>query len=193
MPNLTIVIASTRPGRAALPIAQWFEQRARQHGAFDISIADLAEIDLPLLDEPNHPRFADYTKQHTRDWSARVAAADAFVFVMPEYNHSMSPALINAIDYVYNEWNFKPLGLVSYGGVSAGLRAAQQLKQIAFAVKLIGITEAVAIPFAAQFIDEEGVFRPNEITEQAATTMLDELLRVESVTRALRADVHAHV
>jgi NAD(P)H-dependent FMN reductase len=87
MPTLTVIIGSTRPGRAGLPIAEWFVERARKHGGFRVEVADLAEIDLPLLDEPNHPRLRKYTKQHTRDWSARIERADAVVFVTPEYNY----------------------------------------------------------------------------------------------------------
>ena len=92
-PKLQIIIASTRPGRVGLPIGRWFEQCAIAHGAFEVEVADLAEINLPFLDEPNHPVQQRYTKQHTLDWSARIAASDAFVFVMPEYNHSYSAPL----------------------------------------------------------------------------------------------------
>ena len=91
-----------------------------QHGGFEIDFADLAEVNLPFMDEPNHPRFHRYTHQHTLDWSARVEAADAFVFVMPEYNYGFTAPLKNAIDYLHAEWAYKPVGLVSYGGVAAG-------------------------------------------------------------------------
>ena len=104
MPTLTIVIASTRPGRAGLPIAQWFIARARDHGGFDVVVADLAELRLPLLDEPSHPRLRQYTHQHTKDWSATVERSDAFVFVTAEYNHGYPAPLKNAIDYLHFEW-----------------------------------------------------------------------------------------
>ena len=87
MPNLTIIVGSTRPGRAGLPISQWFTARAKDHGGFDVTVVDLAELDLPLLDEPNHPRLGQYTKQHTKAWSAIIESADAIVFVTPEYNY----------------------------------------------------------------------------------------------------------
>ena len=103
MPNLLIIIASTRPGRAGLPVARWFEPIARAHGAFDVAVADLAEWNLPFLDEPNHPKLRRYTKEHTRRWSAEVDAADAFVFVMPEYNHGFNAPLKNAIDFIHQE------------------------------------------------------------------------------------------
>ncbi len=189
MPQLMIVIASTRPGRVGLPVAQWFTERASLHGAFELVVADLAEVDLPLLDEPNHPRFARYTKEHTRRWSALVDGADAFVFVTSEYNHGYPAPLKNAIDYLHNEWRYKPVGFVSYGGVAAGTRSLQQLKQVVTALKLTPVVEAVNIPFVQQFIDEEGVLRANEVMEQAAEEMLAELVRVEVALRPVRAPV----
>ena len=188
MPTLQIIIASTRPGRAGLPIAQWFERRAAAHGGFDVVVADLAEIDLPFVDEPNHPRLRRYTKQHTRDWSARVDAADAFVFVMPEYNYGFNAPLKNAIDFLHQEWLYKPVGLVSYGGVAAGTRAAQMIKQVVTTLKMTPLPEAVSIPFFSQFMDEEGELQANELMEQSADAMLAELLRVEAALRPLRID-----
>jgi NAD(P)H-dependent FMN reductase len=187
MPTLQIIIASTRPGRAGLPIGQWFTARARAHGAFDIDLADLAEINLPFLDEPAHPRLRQYTKQHTKDWSARVEGADAFAIVMPEYNFGFPAPIKNAVDFLHSEWNYKPVGFVSYGGVAAGTRAVQQLKQVLTTLKMFPLFEAVAIPFFAQFIDDDGVFQANETLEKAADAMLDELLSLSEVMRPLRA------
>jgi NAD(P)H-dependent FMN reductase len=186
MPNLTIIIASTRPGRAGLPIATWFAERARAHGDFDVSVADLAAVDLPMMDEPYHPRLRRYVNRHTRDWSATVDAADAFVFVTPEYNHGYPASLKNAIDYLHEEWACKPVGFVSYGGVAAGTRAVQQLKQVVAAVRMAPVEDAVYIPFHTQFFDGESRLQANEIMEQAAVTMLDELARTEAVVRPLR-------
>ncbi|MCW3017463.1 MAG: NADPH-dependent reductase [Solirubrobacterales bacterium] len=186
MPKLTIVIASTRPGRAGLPITQWFTGRAEAHGRFDVQVADLAEVDLPLLNEPNHPRLRQYTHQHTWDWSATVDASDAFVFVTPEYNYGYTAALKNAIDYLHEEWKHKPVGFVSYGGVAAGTRAVQQLKQVVTTLKMVPLFEAVNIPFHTQFIDEEGRVQANEVMEHAADAMLEELARTEAALRALR-------
>src|SRR5581483_12264670 len=126
-PALQIFIASTRPGRVGLPVAEWFRGHADAHGGFAIDLVDLATLQLPFLDEPNHPRLRRYTKQHTMDWSARVDAADAFVFVMPEYNYGFNAPLKNAIDYLHHEWQYKPVGFVSYGGVAAGTRAVQMI------------------------------------------------------------------
>ena len=189
MPRLSIIIGSTRPGRAGLPIADWFSDQARQHGGFEIDVVDLAELNLPMLDEPNHPRLRQYTHQHTKDWSARVAGSDAFVIVTPEYNHGYSAALKNAIDYLHHEWHYKPVGFVSYGGVAAGTRAMQQLKQVVTALRMLPLTDAVNIPFHTQFLDDDGRIQANEVMEQAADVMLDELLRVEATLRPLRESV----
>jgi NAD(P)H-dependent FMN reductase len=191
MPKLTVVIASTRPGRVGLPVGQWFAARAEAHGGFEVEVADLAELDLPLLDEPNHPRLRRYTKPHTRAWSQLIEGSDAFVFVTPEYNHGYPAALKNAIDYLHQEWRYKPVGFVSYGAVAGGTRAVQQLKQVVGALNMMPLFEAVSIPFVAQFVDDEGAFRPNEVIDQAADDMLDELLRVQAALRVLRKDAAA--
>ncbi len=185
MPTLTVIIGSTRPGRAAQPIAEWFTERARAHGGFDVEVADLAEIGLPMMDEPNHPRLRQYVNQHTKDWSARIERADAVVFVTPEYNYGYPAAVKNAIDYLHQEWKDKPVGFVSYGGVAAGTRAVQQLKQVLTTVRMVPVFDSVNIPFHPQFISG-GEFHANEILEQAADAMLDELARLESALRPLR-------
>jgi NAD(P)H-dependent FMN reductase len=186
MPNLTIIVGSTRPGRAGAPIAQWFASRAKDHGGFDVNVVDLAEVGLPLLDEPNHPRLRQYTRQHTKDWSAIVDAADAFVFVTPEYNYGYPASIKNAIDYLHQEWNHKPVGFVSYGGVAAGTRAVQQLKQVVTTLRMLPVFDSVNIPFHTQFLDSDGVFHPNEVLDQAADAMLNELVRTEAALRPLR-------
>jgi NAD(P)H-dependent FMN reductase len=187
MPNLTIIVGSTRPGRAGLPISQWFTARAKDHGGFDVTVADLAELGLPLLDEPNHPRLGQYTRQHTREWSAIIDAADAVVFVTPEYNYGYPASIKNAIDYLHKEWNYKPVGFVSYGGIAAGTRAVQQLKQVLTTLRMFPVFESVNIPFHAQFLDDDGVLVPNEIMEHAADAMLNELARTEAALRPLRS------
>jgi NAD(P)H-dependent FMN reductase len=188
MPTLQIIIASTRPGRVGLPVARWFVDEAEQHGAFELDVADLAEVGLPFLDEPRHPRLHEYEHDHTKRWSARVAAADAYVFVMPEYNFGINAPLKNAIDFLHHEWAYKPLGLVTYGGVSAGTRAGQMARQIAIGVRLTPVFESVHIPFVAQFLDEDRVIQPNDVMRQAAPAMLDELVRLEAALRPLRSD-----
>jgi NAD(P)H-dependent FMN reductase len=186
MPILQIIIASTRPGRVGLPVGRWFEDRARAHGGFAVEVVDLAELRLPFVDEPNHPRLRQYTQQHTKRWSAKVDGADAFAFVMPEYNHGYSAPLKNALDYLHQEWRHKPVGFVSYGGVSAGTRAAVALEPVLVALQMTPLFQAVHIPFVAQFIDDEGNINANEIMEKSADAMLDELLRVGDALLALR-------
>jgi len=181
-----IVIASTRPGRIGLPVSEWLETRVAAHGGFDVDVADLAAIDLPMMDEPNHPRLKKYEHQHTKDWSARVDAADAFAFVHPEYNYGITAPLKNAVDYLHLEWAYKPVGLVSYGGVSAGLRAAQMIKQVVTTLKMTPVAEAVSIPFVAQFVGDEGEIVANEVMEKAADAMLDEIARYVEALKPLR-------
>jgi len=186
MPTLQIIVASTRPGRVGLPVADWVTARAQAHGAFELDVVDLVELALPFMDEPNHPRLRRYEHQHTKDWSARVQAADAFVFVTPEYNHSYNAPLKNAIDFLHSEWEYKPVGFVSYGGIAAGTRALQALKPVVTVLKMTPVTEAVNVPFVRQFMTDDEVFVPNEVLEQAADAMLAELVRVETALRPLR-------
>jgi NAD(P)H-dependent FMN reductase len=185
-PVLRIIIGSTRPGRVGPSVADWIAERAREHGGFDVQVTDLAELNLPLLDEPNHPRLRQYTKQHTKDWAALVNAADAFIFVTPEYNYGFNAALKNAIDYLFHEWQHKAAGIVSYGGVAAGTRATQMLKQVLTALKIMPVPEAVNIPFVAQHLDEDKRFKSTELIDASATAMLDEVQRWTESIAALR-------
>jgi NAD(P)H-dependent FMN reductase len=186
-PVLRIIVGSTRPGRVGPAVADWIADRAREHGGFDVQVTDLAELNLPILDEPNHPRLRQYVHQHTKDWSELVEDSDAFIFVTPEYNHGMGAALKNAIDYVYNEWHGKAAGIVSYGGISAGTRATQMLKQVLASLKVVPVMEAVNIPFVRSIIDEDGRLKPTEAMEASATAMLDEVQRWTEAMRPLRA------
>jgi NAD(P)H-dependent FMN reductase len=185
-PTLQIIIASTRPGRVGPSVAAWFHDRAIKAGDFEVELIDLAEVNLPMFDEPRHPRFGDYVHQHTKDWSATIERGDAYVFVIPEYNYGYNAAIKNAIDYLNREWQYKPLGFVSYGGVAAGTRAMQMLKQVVSALKMVPMTDAVNIPFVQQFLDDQRVLQPNDIMESAATAMLGELVRWTTAMRTLR-------
>ena len=191
MTSLLIIIGSTRPGRVGLPVGEWFADRAREDGAFDVSVADLAEWNLPFLDEPNHPRLRQYVHDHTERWSEVVDAADAFVFVMPEYNHGIAAPLKNAIDYLHVEWDRKPVGFVSYGGVSAGTRAVQMTKQIVLALRMVPINDAVSVPFVKSMIGDDGAFHPTPIVEESVQPMLDELAAVAAAMRSVREAVQA--
>lgn len=187
MPRLGVVIASVREGRVGLPIAQWFIERAQQHAKFEVEVVDLKTVDLPVFAERHHPRLQKYENDKQKEWSATVAALDAFVFVTPEYNNGTSPALLNAFDYLFVEWNYKPTAFVSYGGISAGLRAVQMTKLTISALKMVTIVEAVNIPFVAQAIDREaGKFNATDQHDRSATVMLDELYRWSQALATLR-------
>jgi NAD(P)H-dependent FMN reductase len=187
MAKLHIVVVSTRPQRTGVPVAEWVLAEGRKHAKFDVELVDLKQVNLPLLDEPRHPRMRKYEHAHTRAWSASVASADAFVFVMPEYNYGAPAPLVNALDYLFDEWQYKPAGFVSYGGVSGGTRAVQMAKLIMTALKIVPIPEAVTIPFVHQNLDDAGHFKGGSNFEQAAVTMLDELYRWSEALRVLRS------
>jgi len=184
--KLHVIICSTRPGRVGPHVARWFHGVARQHQAFDAELVDLADFNLPVFDEPHHPSLRRYQHDHTKAWSASVEAADAFVFVTPEYNFNPSPAFVNAVNYLFSEWAHKPAGLVSYGGVSGGLRAAQAEKLLLTAVSVMPIPEGVSIHRVAQQLGEQG-FAPAEHHDKAARAMLDELARWAGALKVMRS------
>lgn len=184
--KLHTVICSTRPGRIGPVIAQWFHGFAKDHELFECELIDLAEFDLPVYDEPVHPAKQQYQKDHTKAWSRSVAAADAYAFVIPEYNYCPPPSFFNALDYVYREWNYKPCGFVSYGGVSGGLRSAQLAKQLVTAVKMMPMVEGVVIQKVAEQLDENGRFRPSEHHQHAAKGLLDELAKWANALKSMR-------
>ena len=186
-PTLQVVATSTRPGRKGIAVARWVQRLAEEHGGFDVELVDLVEVGLPLFDEPNHPRLGQYTKQHTRDWSAVVTRADAFVLVFPEYNHAYPAALKNALDYLSAEWAHKAAGLVSYGGVSAGVRAAEALKPVLNALRVVPVAEGVMIPFFQRLLTEDDEFVPSAELEAGGKVMLDALLRLTSALQPLRS------
>ncbi|MFT4049722.1 MAG: NAD(P)H-dependent oxidoreductase [Solirubrobacterales bacterium] len=185
MPKLLIIIVSVRDGRAGQPVADWFIERAKAHGKFDVEVADLKEIALPLIDEPHHPRLQQYQYDHTKAWSKTVSAADAFVFVTPEYNFTTPPSLINALDYLSNEWKHKAAGFVSYGGISAGTRSTNEARIPLSCLGVLISQSAVNISFfTKQIVD--GQFQNNELNDGAADAMLDELVRLDGALRTLR-------
>lgn len=184
-PRLHTVIASTRPGRLGGTIGEWFHGRAQDHGAFDARLVDLADFDLPVYDEPRHPMLQQYEHDHTRRWSDSVAAADAFVFVMPEYNFGPPPSLLNALDFLYREWNYKPAGFVSYGGVSGGMRGVQALKPTLTTLKMVPVVEQVVMPMVFDQV-HDGILAANDLQVRGASDMLDELKRWTDATKAMR-------
>jgi NAD(P)H-dependent FMN reductase len=186
MINLLVVISSVRPGRVGEPVANWFVPFAEADDRFNVELADLLELDLPFMDEPNMPGRREYTKEHTKKWSAIVDRADAFVFVTPEYNSTPAPALKNAIDFLYHEWSYKPCSFVSYGGVWAGARAVQSLKPTLTQLSVMPVPEMVPIPGVAGMIDEEGNFQADDRHKKGAAVMLDSLAKWSGALKTLR-------
>ena len=123
--KLQTSICSIRPGRIGPKVGEWFHGVAAGHGGFEAELVDLADFHLPMLDEAKHPRMQQYEHDHTKKWAASVASADAYAFVTPEYDYFPPASLVNAVQFVAREWHYKPAGIVSYGGISGGLRAAQ--------------------------------------------------------------------
>ena len=191
MIDLRIIVGSVREGRAGLPVARWFEGVAEADPRFDVTEIDLADLDLPLLSEPEFPARRDYRQEGTKRLSELVEPADAYVLVAPEYNAGPSPALKNALDYLYHEWRYKPVGFVSYGGVSGGMRGVQALKPNLLQFSMMPVPEAVVIPFVDSMVDGEGSFRPTEAIEHGAESMLDALARWAEALRTLREPTDA--
>jgi NAD(P)H-dependent FMN reductase len=179
--NIAIIVGSTRPGRNGAAVAAWVYERASVRDAATYEIVDLEDTGLPLLDEAIPALAGAYEHQHTRDWAATVARFDGFVFVTPEYNHSTSPALLNALDYVYREWNNKAVAFVSYG-TSFGVRAVEHLRGVVGELQMADIRNQVRFNLPGNFPDR--VFTPASEHEKQATDLFNQL---ESWTVALRS------
>ena len=186
MNKIKIITSTTREGRKGISVAHWITELAKKNDQYDVELLDLAEINLPLMDEPNHPRLRQYQHEHTKRWSAKIGEADAFIIVLAEYNFGFPAPIKNAIDYLFNEWMYKPVAFVSYGGVSGGLRSTQMLKQVVTAVQMMPIVDSVNIPFFAKLIDENGVFNATEVVIKSAEVMLGELARWTQALKAMR-------
>jgi len=191
MYNLKIIIASTRPGRKGPSIAEWIYKKALTHSSFSVELIDLAAVNLPFLDEPEHPRLKKYHHEHTKKWSAIIDNADAYIMVTPEYNYGMPAPLKNALDFLFHEWAQKPVGLVSYGGVSGGMRGVQMLKQVVTALKMMPLPESIPITFFAKHIDEKGVFNADDTLEKSAGALLNELARWAGALKTMRPQIPA--
>ncbi|MCT4371501.1 NAD(P)H-dependent oxidoreductase [Yangia mangrovi] len=173
--KVKIILGSTRPGRIVPIVGKWVEEIARQQNDFDVEVVDLKEINLPLLDEAGHPRAQAYEHEHTKKWAAKVAEADAFVFLTPEYNSFPSAALVNAIQALAVEWERKVAAVVSYGGVSGGMRAAQELRQLLVNMNVMALPQSVPVPFVFNYIGEDGVLRPEQPVVDGLKGMFNEL------------------
>ncbi len=193
MPKIAIILSSTRTGRAGANVAQWVLEQARQRGDADYELVDLAEVDLPQIDEPVPPALGRYTHPYTQQWAATVAAFDGYVIVTPEYNHSFPGALKNALDRVHAEWNNKAAGLVSYG-VDGGVRAVEALRPVLGALQIADVSATVTLNLRTDFADFGASFTPGEHQGPALTQMLDQLLtwaEALALTRTTKAAVTA--
>ncbi|WP_417673868.1 NADPH-dependent FMN reductase [Pseudodonghicola sp.] len=183
--KLKVIIGSTRPGRAAPVVGAWAAKAAKAHGGFEVELVDLATVDLPLLDEPNHPAMKQYEHEHTKAWSAIVDDADAFLFVTPEYDYFPPAALVNALQCLSQEWRYKPAATVSYGFVSGGLRAAQELRMLLANLLMMPLPQVVPLPFFPQFI-KDGVLEPNEQMTDGMSMALTELAKWAEALKPMR-------
>ncbi len=188
MYNLKIISSSVRPGRKGPIVAAWITEVAKQHGGFNVELLDLGQINLPMMNEANHPRMKKYEHEHTKKWSAKIEEADAFIFVTAEYDYNYPAPLRNALEYLAFEWEFKPAGIVSYGGVSAGTRASNSLKADLITFKTVPLPEAVHLPFFGQYINEKGEFVASDISIKAAAVMLKELVRWTKGLKLIKED-----
>jgi NAD(P)H-dependent FMN reductase len=184
MLKIAIIVGSTRPGRKAVGVAKWAYEIARQRSDGEFEIVDIKDFNLPLLDEPNSPLFAQYTHEHTKRWSAKIASFDGYVFVTPEYNHATSGALKNAIDFLYNEWVNKAAGFIAYGGTS-GARAVENLRLIMAELQVATVRTQVGLSMFTDF-ENFTVFRPGAAQEKYVHLMLDQLVAWAGALKTVR-------
>lgn len=181
--RLMIIWGSSRQGRKGGPVVEWVKQEAAASERFEIDFIDLQQVVLPFFDEPISPfsmksAKASYTNPEGKVWAERVAKAEAVIIVTPEYNHAPPGVLKNALDWVGPEWANKPVGLISYGGISGGIRAVEMLRSITIELGLINVANAIALPFFAK--NFESGEQPSESTNESLKKMFDELIRLRS-------------
>lgn len=186
-PILLVVTASTRSGRVGDRVAAWFAALAREHGDFDVETADLRTDGPPLLHSAGHPGYQEYDGPEVWRWSRLVNRADAIAVVSPEYDYALPASLLNAFQTLYLEWGYKPIGLVTYGGVSGGLRAAQTIRTMASTLLMFVVETGVAIPHVTGQLDAEA-FAPDGRQAASSSRMLDELVLVSEAFETLRGE-----
>jgi NAD(P)H-dependent FMN reductase len=184
MINVGIIVGSTRPGRKAETVARWVHEIAKKRSDATFEVVDIADFHLPLLDEVMPPMMGQYSQPHTKTWAAKIAGFDAFVFVTPEYNHSTSGALKNAIDYLFREWNDKAAGFVGYGGVG-GARAIEHLRAVLAELKIADVRATVNLSLFTDF-ENFVTFKPGPQQERTVTAMLDDLTAWGEALKTLR-------
>lgn len=174
MIRIAIIIGSVRPNRKGEAVGKWVYEQARLRTDANFELIDLLDRKLPLLNEPLQPSEGKYTHQHTKDWSAIITPFDAFVFVTPEYNHSMPASLKNAIDFLYKEWNHKAAGFVSYGS-AGGVRAVEQLRQVMSEIKIADVQPQVVLSTSHDF-ENRTTFKPREQHLKSIERLLNDLI-----------------
>jgi NAD(P)H-dependent FMN reductase len=183
MVKIGIIIGSTRPGRLGEAVAKWVYGLAKDGTDAEFELVDIKEYDLPLLDEPAPAASRQYTKEHTKKWSAKIDGLDGFIFVTPEYNHSTSAALKNALDYLFVEWNNKAAGFVSYGAIG-GARAVESLRPVMAQMKIADVREQVMLMLPADF--EDGAVKPNPRYEKSAANLFDQVVSWSTALKTIR-------
>jgi NAD(P)H-dependent FMN reductase len=173
MKKIQIIIGSTREGRSGDKVAKWIFGLAEKRKDFKAELIDLKEWNLPFFNDPNSPASGNYSYDYTKKWSKKISEGDAYILVTPEYNHGYPASLKNALDHLSREWNGKPVGFVSYGGISAGTRAVQQLKQVALELRMIPSHDEVNIPFIWQAFDADGNLKDAAALEPRAKMLFD--------------------
>jgi NAD(P)H-dependent FMN reductase len=191
MIRIGIILGSTRPNRNGEQVAKWVYEVASRRSDAEFELVDLRDFPLPHLDEPLPPSMGQYQNEHTRQWADKIASFDGFVFVTPEYNHSTSGVLKNAIDYLYAEWNNKAAGFVSYGGVG-GARAAEHLRLIAGELQMADVRQQVALSLLTEF-ENFSVFKPGAYNLAALDTLLDQVIAWSAALAPLRQPAPAAV
>lgn len=186
MIRIAIIIGSTRPGRRGEAVARWVYDIAVKRDDAEFELVDLKDFNLPHLDEVTPPLLGHYSQPHTMRWAERIASFDGYVFVTPEYNHSTSGALKNAIDFLYAEWNNKAAGFVSYGGVGSA-RAVEHLRLVMGELQVADVRSQVALSLSTDF-ENFSVFAPGPYQEERLNTMLDQVIAWSSAMASLRAD-----
>ena len=183
-PKIAIIIGSTRPGRNGEAVAKWVYGIAKQRRDAEFELIDLKDYKLPQLDEPIPPSLRQYSQPHTMAWSEKISAFDAYVFITPEYNHSTSAALKNAIDYLYQEWNNKAAGFVSYGS-AGGARAVEHLRLIMAELQVATVRAQVMLSLFTDF-ENFSVFKPAAQHAAEVNTLLDQLVAWGGAFMSLR-------
>jgi NAD(P)H-dependent FMN reductase len=182
--NIAIILGSTRPNRVGAIVAEWVNGLADKRTDAKFELVDVAGLGLPFLDEELPPAVGQYANQHTRDWAAKVASFDAFVFVTPEYNHSVPAGLKNALDFVYAEWADKAAGFVSYGA-AGGIRAVEHLRLILAELQVATVRAQLTLNSYTDF-ENFYDFRPNDQHEQTLNTVLDQVMSWGTALQAVR-------